>query len=321
MAIQVVLFTNASLNVYKELVYTHNLNTSNIIPMWYDGSGIQQATFSLFNASNPNKIVLSCNDDITGTHRLLLMYDAESPLFTGSLLFGKELAEPSDTHVFAFGGAEIPTFNITFANLKALLLSGSGYLEVSKNLTDLLDPATARGALQVYSITEVNSAIANKPNLYETGSGSVLGIANTTAYTPTAAYHPATKGYSDSVVSVVNGSVGIGAGYTIDTTAKHSAITIGALSIDISGKTICISGNIQSENQHPTGDILAVINPLILRPLASRYAGADYQSVSFANRRGFIVVEPDGVIKFFSNNSAPTSGTDSYIFTITYIGQ
>jgi hypothetical protein len=200
-------FTNADLNGSYQLIYTHNLNTQDLIPMLFDNYSIQAITADNFalgdeNGNNKdNKVTLSLNNPITGTWKLLLSYQGASETSTGRRAF--ELLEnnsPSDDNRVLLGKAATPSFNITLANLYALLLAKLGFLKKAENLNDLLDKSQARTNLGVYSISDVDAAVNGKATLYQAASGAVLGVSNTAIYTPTLPYHPSTKNYSDSVL-------------------------------------------------------------------------------------------------------------------------
>ena len=223
------LFTNADLNGSYQLVYTHNLNNQDVIPTLFDGASIQAITadnFALGDEVGNNKdniVTLSLNNPITGTWKLLLSYQSGAETSAGRRAFELATGTPSDDCRVVFGKAATPSLNITFTSLYALLLSKLGFLKLSENLNDIVDKSQARTNLGVYSTTAVDNAIADKATLYQTASGAVLGVANTTIYNPTSDYHPATKRYADK--GLVSGSTVIG---DIDGTSnKEGDISLG----------------------------------------------------------------------------------------------
>lgn len=208
------LFTNADLNGSYQLVYTHNLNTQDLIPTLFDGSSIQAITadnFALGDETGNNKdniVTLSMNNPITGTWKLLLSYQSGAETTSGRRAFEFTTGTPDDDSRLVYGKVATPSLNITFAGLYSLLLTKLGFLKKDENLNDLPDKSQARTNLGVYSTTAVDNAISDKASLYQSGSGAVLGVANTAVYTPTAQYHPATKGYTDALRTYVDSLVG-----------------------------------------------------------------------------------------------------------------
>lgn len=209
------LFTNSDLNGSYQLVYTHNLNTQDLIPTLFDSSSIQAITadnFSLGDETGNNKdniVTLSLNNPITGTWKLLLSYQSGAETTSGRRTFEFSTGTPDDDSRLVYGKASTPSLNLTFSGLYALLLTKLGFLKKSENLADLPDKSQARTNLGVYDTVAVDNALGGKASLYQSGSGSVLGVANTAVYNPTAQYHPATKGYVDSIV-ILSGTHTIG---------------------------------------------------------------------------------------------------------------
>jgi hypothetical protein len=198
-------FTNADLNGAYQLVYTHNLNTEDLIPMLYDDVGLQAITADNFSLGDEtgvntfNAVTLSLNNPITGTWRLLLNYQAGSETSTGRRAFELSTGTPADDSRLIFGKAATPSLNITFTSLYAFLLGKLAFLKTALNLSDLPDKVQSRTNLDVYSTTEMNNALAAKATLREAGSGSVLGEANGSIYKPSSAYNPATKLYTEDM--------------------------------------------------------------------------------------------------------------------------
>ena len=201
MAIEARNFTNAELNGDSQLEWNHGLNTSNLIPIWYDGDGVQQSTIGVFEVVDSNNIILSCNDTITGTHKLLLQYDTSTIAINGRRLFERTLADPNDTQRVAFGSAGNPTINTTWERVKELLTSGLDVLIKSNNLSDV-EPTEGRNNLSVYSKAYINALADTIPELYEAASGAVVGVLNNTSWAITQAYNPVNKTYADNVLKI-----------------------------------------------------------------------------------------------------------------------
>lgn len=199
------LFTNAELNGSYQLVYTHNLNTQDVIPTLYDSVGLQTITadnFALGDETGNNKdniVTLSLNNPITGTWKLLLSYQSGSETTSGRRAFEFGTGTPSDDSRLVYGKAATPSLNITFASLYSLLLTKLGFLKLSENLNDLPDKSQARTNLGVYETVAVDNALAQKATLYQAASGAVLGVANTAVFKPSGNYHPATKLYTEDM--------------------------------------------------------------------------------------------------------------------------
>lgn len=186
-------FVNAELNASYQLEYTHNLGTTSIIAKWYDENGVERMTSDLFQIVDDNNVILTTNEVLTGTHTLLLMYEAAGETTTGRRLFElSTTTDPSETLRLALGKASTPASNITLTAFLAWLLTKLGFLKVASNLSDLNNAATARANLSVYSTSQVDASLAAKASLYQSGSGGVLGVNNTSIYNPASNYNPAT---------------------------------------------------------------------------------------------------------------------------------
>lgn len=241
------LFTNADLNGSYQLVYTHNLNTQDLIPTLYDSVGLQTITadsFALGDETGNNKdniVTLSLNNPITGTWKLLLSYQSGSETTSGRRAFEFATGTPADDSRLVYGKAGTPSLNITFTALYALLLSKLGFLKKDENLNDLPDKSQARTNLGVYETTAVDNALAQKATLYQASSGAVLGVANTAVYEPTSDYHPVTKRYADK--GLASGSATIG-----DYSAGDWKETIITLGITLSNTNYKVLGEISDSS-------------------------------------------------------------------------
>jgi len=92
----------------------------------------------------------------------------------------------------AYGRSGIPTKNISWTNIVSWLNSVLSFLKPSNNFSDLGDIPTARTNLDVYDTTTIDDALDLKAD-----KSNVLEKDNTTSFTPTQDYHPATKKYVD----------------------------------------------------------------------------------------------------------------------------
>jgi len=192
MAIHKKTFENLDLQVDHTLNYVHNLNTTSIIPKWYDQNGYERLTADLFQIVSANEIALSINEVISGTHTLLLYYESVAEASAGRRLF--ELTPtyiPGDTLRIALGKVSTPTLNMTVGAMKNWLNGALNFMQKTMNLSDLVNKTTARANLGVYSTSQADALIAQKASLYQAASGGVLGVNNTSIYNPASNYNPA----------------------------------------------------------------------------------------------------------------------------------
>lgn len=186
-------FTNSDLNGSFQFEYTHNLGTSDIIASWKDENGISHTTDDLFQVIDDNNIILNCNGAVTGTQTLYLSYNEAGVAASGRRAFElSTTTNPNTTLRLIMGKASTPAVNMTLSSLLTWLLNQLGFLKIANNLSDVNNAATARGNLNVYSQAQVDALLALKAALYQSGSGAVLGVANTSIFNPTSNYHPAT---------------------------------------------------------------------------------------------------------------------------------
>lgn len=200
MAIAKRTFNQSDLNGSNQLVFTHNLNTQDIVPALKDNLGNLVNMADIFwhgNAtrSNPDNVVtidLSGYVAISGTWSLLLSYTSSGEAGGGRRAFElTENTDPEDTFRFIVGKQDTPSVNISFASLYTLLMTKLGFLKVDNDLSDLNNKDAARGNLGVFSQAEVLNLTGGKASLYQTGSGAVLGVNNTAVYKGSDNYNPA----------------------------------------------------------------------------------------------------------------------------------
>lgn len=189
-------FTNELLNSNYQFEYSHNLNTTEILVKWYDNNGIERSTFDLLQIIDEYKIILSCNEEIEGTHTLLFSYEMSGATTLGRRLFELDGTEDPDTSLrLALGKANTQSVNIKLSSFLTWLFSKLGFLKIKNNLYELkgaAESAKARSNLGVYSTTQVNGYLAQKATLFQSGSGQALGVNNTSPYNPSGDYNPAT---------------------------------------------------------------------------------------------------------------------------------
>lgn len=156
-----------------------------------------------------------------------------------------EVTTPDTTEKLASGKSGSPTSNITWANVVTWLNSVLGFLKISSNLSDG-DAPTMRTNLDVYSTTEVDDELILKAD-----KTNVLEKDNTTSYTPTSDYHPATKKYVDDL----NGS---NIPYT-SVTAFGSDIASASITASMRGGAILVSGVFAGDGSVPDGGLICTL--------------------------------------------------------------
>ena len=108
------------------------------------------------------------------------------------ILFGiPEDNDPALTRKLAHGTETEEARSMTFAGLITWLTSRLPFFNTANNLREA-NAKAVRSNLSVNSVAENTAALALKAD-----KANVLGKDNTTAYTPTLPYHPATKNYAD----------------------------------------------------------------------------------------------------------------------------
>jgi hypothetical protein len=119
-----------------------------------------------------------------------------------------ENTSPSTNQRIAFGRAGQPTENMSIANLISFFQTRLSFMWRSLNGADIPSKADFRTNLGVYSSSQTDVLLNNKANIYPT-IGGALKSNNTTSFTPTTDYHPATKKYVDD-----NADLPLFSGYT-----------------------------------------------------------------------------------------------------------
>ena len=175
------IFTNADLDANFTLTYTHNQNTTNIIPEWYDETGSNRTTAELFQIIDLNTIKLYCGGPITGSHYILIVCADNNT--GGKKLFHLPLITILDSdHRLPVGKNDsVLASNITYGNLISTITNsiGNNVLLKSNNLSDLSNLSTARTNLSVYSKAQVDSFIQALINPVSFGFIAAPGQANT----------------------------------------------------------------------------------------------------------------------------------------------
>ena len=108
----------------------------------------------------------------------------------------------------AWGKVGEPTQNSSWAKILTWLESVLGFLRKDANLSDLTNKDHAQHYLDVYSKAQVDNRLADRAL-----KSDVLTKNNTTPYTPTSSYHPATR---KMVLDLLRGDPYVGASSIID---------------------------------------------------------------------------------------------------------
>lgn len=113
-------------------------------------------------------------------------------------IFELTTGTPTTDYRFAFGKVGFPSLNIAVTDFLTWLNGALSFLKPSSNLGDLADKPTSRTNLEVYSTTETDNLVDGKADVYsDSALDGALKANNTSSYTPTLDYHPATKKYVD----------------------------------------------------------------------------------------------------------------------------
>ena len=134
------------------------------------------------------------------------------------------------------GGTVTPSdSSVTVAKLVPSLAADINAKALATDVTSALalkaDTSTVTSALALKADqTTVDTSLALKAD-----KTNVLALNNTTAYSPTSNYHPATKGYVDALASTGGGNVSITKGYTFTGTGAQTTFDCGAANSYILG--------------------------------------------------------------------------------------
>ena len=213
--IRILEFTNDDL-VDFTVTWVHNLGVSDVALIWVDEAGALRNAPDLFTIVDENTITLNVESEITGEHKILLLYDAITAL-QGRKLFALPLLDDTiaNDYRIALGKDGELTGNMTMAEFYNLIATKTDALTLLKINNDSILQENLREALNVYSKTGTSNLFARK---YSSGvvSGALL-TDNTLQYTPTSNFNPATKIYTDTG--------GLRDSGTIDSTGRHASIS------------------------------------------------------------------------------------------------
>jgi hypothetical protein len=225
---------------------------------------------------------------------------------------GKRLFEqggdvtPSLDMRLASGKTGTPTVNHTWQTVVSWLEAGLNFLKKSENLNDLPNKTTALTNLGVYSSSWVDTLLLDKAD-----ADNVLALDNTTPFTPTTAYNPATKNYVDTLGSlsfqVFNSNGASTTSATIIARQKASIVTVHG----------------QFETNGADGSMItpllisSITNAAISPPVGIHYvaivgSGTDEES----SVRGYISANGNDLALYVTS---PTKNTQIYVFSATYI--
>ncbi len=205
-------FTSVDQDAEFNLVITHNLDTTNILPSWTDENGVYQLFQGLchfgdaLGSDQNNKITFMIGSPVTGTNKILLQYLSANETLATKKPLEQYLTtiEPELDDRFILGKAGKSVYNITWAYLKQLLttaIGGNFFAVTDTPFSEILfnedRKKAGRNNLGVYSKTNVDTFFLSVSQ--RKGAGQMLGINNTESYTPETEYNPATKRYADSI--------------------------------------------------------------------------------------------------------------------------
>lgn len=227
-------FTNDDLDTNYELIISHNKTTVNVLCAWIDENGVDRTVTDVFTIVNQDSIKISCGSIVTGTQTVIICYD-DILSVTGRKLFElAAMSSPFDlSYRIALGKPNTPSVNVALSNFLTWLTGILPFMKGENGLSDIPTNkiSTARSNLNVYSKTEVDAKVLTKLDAYAIGMGGGLGHLNTSVYTPTTSYNPATKKYVDDNVNVMafDNILFSGSGWLKDpaiTMVSHSALYI-----------------------------------------------------------------------------------------------
>lgn len=282
-------FINSQLDADFNITWNHLKGTSNVVAMWVDNTGIVRNTTDVIQIVDDNNVLVSCGGPITGDNTIILFYD-DTSAFAGRKLF--ELMDITNyedilaTLKVAVGKTDTPTQNVPFSVLLDYFQYNLDVLRKSAALSDI--PASelpsARAALQVLSIAQVQGLVNAKLGVHGGGFGSGLSTTNTAEFNPTQVWHPATKKYVDDLVTIENG--------TIDTATQSSAIDTDTILIfRRQGKVVNLDMNVQINGNATNWTKVGVVSFL---PAVQKYGVAYHRSDNTTVKVGYVRIDTNG---------------------------
>lgn len=207
-------FDNSDLTDY---VYTlnHMLGTINVALIWIDDVGAVRNAPDLFTIVDENTVTLNVETDITGTHKILLMYDNIIALSGRKLFTLPELDTNIDNdYRIALGKDGFLAGNMQLSDFYTMISTRANLLTFAKIQNDTSLQTALRLALNVYSQSSTNTLFTRR---YASGVVGALATDNTVSYTPTSPFNPSTKDYVDTGGLRISG--------TVNAVDRHSSIT------------------------------------------------------------------------------------------------
>jgi hypothetical protein len=151
-------FTSADLDANFKLVYYHGTGSIEYAPLLYDNTNTQRTTTDIFSFVDTNTIALELGNTITGTWTLYLQGLTDVGGGTVRKLHDLTLdASPTNDFRIAIGKSGTASKNIVLSAFYTLLDSVLNFCK--RDGSNITAPADWRTDLDVYSTTEVDSAI------------------------------------------------------------------------------------------------------------------------------------------------------------------
>lgn len=201
---------------------------------------VSDKTFAeIYNAFNNDTNIIAILDDLTVCDLITCYYDSEygygAANFCSATIYGV------DDEVCVDGLCiDIQAENANLEETITIdLRSGNSFIPVGSTSVDvpLMDGTANHGySLKFARADHIHPSDTTKANVSD-----VLTKTNTTAYTPTATYHPATKGYVDGLIPANVSDLNNDAGY--QTQSQVNAL-IAAAGDDDTTYAISMSGNV-----------------------------------------------------------------------------
>jgi len=207
----------------------------------------------------------------------------------------------------AWGKVGEPTQNSSWAKILTWLESALGFLKKDANLSDLTNKATARENLGVYSTGQVNTKIGDRAL-----KDNVLGLDNTTPYTPTSSYHPATR---KMVLDLLKAGPAY-ASMVIDPAFESvEGISVHLVRVQQWGRVVAINGRFNGRLPSDGSDKKMFTLPSGFKP--PEY-GFNFGVSSTNGTGGLLSMRTDGTIRsLFRENTT----SYQYFFSFTYISE